>query len=54
MTMVAAKRRATETVGRMGVTEYSGLRINVAQLLKSPTGETRRLELSDDIAGIDE
>jgi len=38
----------------MGVTDYSGLSINVAQLLKSPTGATRRLELSDDIAGIDE
>ncbi|HUS69359.1 MAG TPA: DUF177 domain-containing protein [Anaerolineae bacterium] len=37
----------------MGVTDYSGLRINVAQLLQSSTGAARRLELSDDIAGID-
>ena len=41
-------------MGRMTVTEHSGLRINVAQLLKSPTGATRRLDLSDDISGIDE
>jgi uncharacterized protein len=38
----------------MGITDYSGLRINVAQLLKGPTGGARRLELYDDIAGIDE
>jgi uncharacterized protein len=38
----------------MEVTDYSGLRINVAQLLKSPTGATRQLELLDNIAGIDE
>jgi uncharacterized protein len=38
----------------MVATNYSGLRINVAQLLKAPTGGSRRLELHDDIAGIDE
>jgi uncharacterized protein len=38
----------------MVVRDKTGLRINCAQLLKSPTGSARRLDLVDDISGIDD
>jgi len=38
----------------MGSTKNSNLTINVAQLLKGPTGAVRRLDLSEDITGIDD
>lgn len=37
----------------MGLDKNVDMRINVAQLLKGPTGAVRRLSLSEDIAGID-
>ena len=38
----------------MGLNQNSDLRINVAQLLKGPTGAVRRSHLSEDVRGIDE
>ena len=38
----------------MESSKNSNLTINVAQLLKGPTGAVRRLELSEDITGIDD
>jgi uncharacterized protein len=38
----------------MGSTKNPDLTINVAQLLKGPTGAVRRLDLTADIAGIDD
>jgi uncharacterized protein len=38
----------------MVVRDKTGLRINCAQLLKSPTGTARRLDLVDDISDIDD
>jgi len=48
--------RANETIRPMNsttTTRNTGLRINVAQLLKAPTGAARRFHLSEEIEDID-
>jgi uncharacterized protein len=47
-------RQAAETLRVMEVRNKTTMRINCAQLLKGHTGVARRLDLSEDITGIDE